>query len=172
MCLVVGLPRRNTGGQMTASATTTTSARDTAAPTQAELAATLATRKTMLLTTFKQDGTPVGTPVSVVVESGRIFFRSYAQTWKYKRLRRNPDVEVAPATVRGKPRGPALAARARLLDGDDAEAARRALARRHPVLQRVLVPAVHRLLGYTTLHYEVTQNGHRRGDRAASARVS
>ncbi|MBX5470312.1 MAG: PPOX class F420-dependent oxidoreductase [Thermoleophilaceae bacterium] len=128
-------------------------------PTEEELAAALSRRKTMVLTTFRKDGTPVATPVSVAVDGGRIFFRTYAQTWKFKRLRRNPLVEVTPSTFRGKPRGPTLAGRARLLDGGDEKAARRALARRHPLLQGSLVPWVHRLLRYTTVHYEITARG-------------
>ena len=127
-----------------------------AAETEADLAAALAGTKTMLLTTFKRDGTPVATPVSVAFDGGRIFFRTYTDTWKFKRLRRNPLVEVAPSNVRGRQRGPALAAQARLLAGDEAQLARRALARRHPVLQRVLVPVLHRVMRYTTVHYELT----------------
>lgn len=33
--------------------------------------------KTILLTTYKRDGTPVGTPVSVAFDDIRAFFRSY-----------------------------------------------------------------------------------------------
>ena len=123
--------------------------------TRVELGDTLAARKTMVLTTFKADGTGVPTPVSVAVESGRIFFRSYAETWKAKRLRRNPLVEVTPSTLRGKQRGPTLPARSQLLNGRDEAAARRALRHRHPFLQGVLVPLTHRVLRYHTLHYEL-----------------
>jgi uncharacterized protein len=123
---------------------------------QHELATTLGSRKTMLLTTFKRDGTPVATPVSVAVDGERIFFRSYAETWKAKRLRRNLLAEVAPSTFRGKPRGKMLPAHAHLLTGTDAENARRALAHRHPLLQGLLVPLLHKLLRYTTVHYELT----------------
>ncbi len=122
---------------------------------QEDLAASLSSRKTMLLTTFRRDGSPVGTPVSVAVEGNKIFFRTYTKTWKYRRLRRNPLIEVAPSTFRGKPRGRSLGARARLLDGHEAQIARRALAKRHPVLQRFLVPWLHRALDYTTVHYEI-----------------
>ena len=123
--------------------------------TRMELGETLSARKTMVLTTFKADGTGVPTPVSVAVEDGRIFFRSYAETWKAKRLRRNPLVEVTPSTLRGKQRGPTLPARAQLVNGNDEAAARRALRRRHPLLQGVLVPLTHRLVRYHTLHYEL-----------------
>ena len=71
-------------------------------------------------------------------------------------MRRNPHVEVAPATFRGKPLGPTMPARARRLGGEDAAVARRALARRAPLLQRFLVPWMHRLMRYTTIHYELT----------------
>ena len=48
----------------------------------------------------------------------------------------------------------------RLLPGRDAppalnEPAARALARRHPFLQRLLVPVTHRLMRYRTMHYEL-----------------
>jgi PPOX class probable F420-dependent enzyme len=62
--------------------------------------------KTVLLTTYKRDGTPVGTPVSIAFDGDRAFFRSYDKAWKTKRLRNNPNVEVAPATVKGRPSRP------------------------------------------------------------------
>ena len=55
----------------------------------------------------------------------------------------------------GKPTGPAIPARATLLDGEQAHVAARALARRHRILQAILVPAAHRLMRYRTMHYEL-----------------
>ena len=111
--------------------------------------------KTILLTTYKRDGTAVATPVSVAFDGERAFFRSYDKAWKTKRLRRNPAVQAAPATLRGKATGPAIRARATLLDGEESRVAARALARRHRVLQAILVPTAHRLLRYRTMHYEL-----------------
>jgi PPOX class probable F420-dependent enzyme len=111
--------------------------------------------KTILLTTYKRDGTAVGTPVSIAFDGDRAFFRSYDKAWKTRRLRHDPRVQVAPATMRGKPTGAAIQARATLLEGEQARAAAKALARRHRVLQAVLVPAAHRLLRYRTMHYEL-----------------
>ena len=111
--------------------------------------------KTILLTTYKRDGTPVPTAVSLAFDGDRAFFRSYDKAWKTKRLRNNPGVKVAPATLRGKPTGPAVDARATLLDGEQASVAAHALARRHPVLQGRLVPLMHRLRHYQTMHYEL-----------------
>ena len=118
--------------------------------------APFARQRTVLLTTYRRDGTPVGTPVSIAVEGDRAFFRTYDKAWKSKRLRRNPAVTVAPSTMRGKATGPAIYAHARLLSGDEATHAARALARKHPLLHGILVPLSHRLCGYTTLHYELT----------------
>jgi PPOX class probable F420-dependent enzyme len=111
--------------------------------------------KTVLLTTYRRDGTPVGTPVSIAFDGKRAFFRTWNKAWKVVRLRNNPDVEVAPATLRGEPTGPAVHARVRLLDGAEAMVAARALARRHRFLQRWLVPVTHRLMRWRTMHYEL-----------------
>jgi hypothetical protein len=111
--------------------------------------------KTVLLTTYKRDGTPVDTAVSIAFDGDRAFFRSYDKAWKTKRLRRNPHVAVAPATLKGTATGPAIEARATLLDGDEATIAARALARRHRVLHAVVVPLMHRLSRYRTMHYEL-----------------
>lgn len=110
---------------------------------------------TIVLTTYKRDGTPVPTPVSVAFDGDRAFFRSYDQAWKTKRLRNNARVEIAPATLRGKATGPAVEARATLLTGAEAQVAARALARRHRLLQAVLVPFAHRMKHYQTMHYEL-----------------
>jgi hypothetical protein len=48
--------------------------------------------RTILLTTYKRDGTPVDTPVSIAFDGDRAFFRSYDQAWETKRLRNNPHV--------------------------------------------------------------------------------
>ncbi len=113
-------------------------------------------QRTVLLTTYRRDGTPVGTPVHIAVAGNRAFFRTWETTGKLKRIRRNPDVAVAPSTVRGAPTGPAIRARARVLRGDEARYAARALARKYPILHGVAIPLFHRLRGYTTMHVELT----------------
>jgi uncharacterized protein len=111
--------------------------------------------KTIALTSFRRDGTPICTPVSVAFDGDRAFFRSWLKAWKTRRLAHTPEVEVAPSTLRGRPTGPAIRARAELLTGDDSRLAARALARTHPLLQRILVPMTHRLMRYRTMHYEL-----------------
>ena len=113
-------------------------------------------QQTVLLTTYRRDGAPVGTPVSIVVDGDRAFVRTWDTAGKLKRIRNNPVVEVAPSTVRGTPTGPALRARARILDGDEAAHAARLLTRKHPLLHGLLVPLAYRLRHYTTVHLELT----------------
>jgi uncharacterized protein len=115
-----------------------------------------ARQKTILLTTFRRDGTPVSTPVSIAVEHDHAYIRSYDQAWKVRRMRNNPIVEIAPSTIWGRPTGPAIRARARRLSGEEAKHAARALARTSPILQRILVPLTHRLRRYQTVHFELT----------------
>jgi uncharacterized protein len=117
------------------------------------------TRRTALLTTYKRDGTPVATPVTIAVDGDRAYVRTWDSSWKAKRMRNNPAVLVAPSTVRGRATRPAMGARSRLLDGDEARRAARAITRRQPILQGVLVPVAHKLMRYRTLHYELTTLG-------------
>lgn len=112
-------------------------------------------QKAVLLTTYRRDGTPVGTAVNIVVEGDHAFVRSWETAGKIKRIRNNPEVEIAPSTMSGKPTGPAIRARARMLSGTESEHAGKLIARKHPILQGVLVPLGHRLRGQTTVHVEV-----------------
>jgi uncharacterized protein len=85
----------------------------------------LARRWAVLLRTRKRDGSWVGTPVNLAVDGERAYFGTPADSSKVRRLRNFDEVEVAPSTLRGRPVGPPLAARARRLDGDEARAAER-----------------------------------------------
>lgn len=109
----------------------------------------------VLLTSYKRNGAPVGTPVNIVVEGDHAFVRTYDRAWKAKRMRNQPTVEIAPSTWRGRPTGPPLAATVRLLEGADAERAGRLIDRKHPFFQGVLVRLGHRLKRYRTLHFEL-----------------
>ena len=116
----------------------------------------LGRKKTVLLTSFRRDGTPVGTPVNIAVGDGRAYFRTYDKAWKVKRIRNNPQVTVAPSTIRGSSTGPAIDATARLLGGEEAERARRLLTKKYRIIHGALVPLAHKLRRYQTFHYELT----------------
>ena len=110
--------------------------------------------KAALLTTFRRDGTPVSTPVHVVVERDTAVFRTWEPSGKWKRMRRDPQVLVAPSTTFGRPTGRALGATVELLEGDEDRAAARELVHAHPVSHR-LIPVLHRLRGWRTHHYRL-----------------
>jgi PPOX class probable F420-dependent enzyme len=113
-------------------------------------------QRTVLLTTYRRDGAPVGTPVNIAVDGDRAFVRTFDKAWKLRRIRNNLVVEIAPSTVRGEATGPAIRARARILSGSEAAHASQALNKKHPLLHGLLVPMAHRLRGYKTMHIELT----------------
>ena len=110
---------------------------------------------TVRLTTFRRDGRPVGTAVSLAVDGGRGFVRTYESSGKFKRIRNDPRVEVAPSTFRGEPLGPAIPAVARVLGGPEERRARRLIEAKHPWLHRLCVPLAHRLTGKRTVYLEL-----------------
>jgi uncharacterized protein len=83
----------------------------------------LAGQRYISLTTFRRDGTEVSTPVWVVSDDGsRLLVWTGGSTWKAKRIRRDPRVLVAPASFRGRERGPRIEGRARIVEGVDIHA--------------------------------------------------
>jgi PPOX class probable F420-dependent enzyme len=116
-------------------------------------------QRTVLLSSYKRDGTPVDTPVNIAVEVDHAFIRSFDAAWKVKRMRRNPVVEVAPSTFGGKPQGPPTRFRARRLEGVEAAHAAHLIEAKHPILQWILVPLGHRVKRVRTLHFELTPVG-------------
>src|SRR5215211_3562898 len=86
---------------------------------------TLAGAKSMLLTTFKRDGTPVATPVCHVVENGIVYATTSEAASKVKRIRNNATVTIGACTMSGKPTGPTYAARARFVSDEEIEHAKK-----------------------------------------------
>ena len=91
-----------------------------------------------------------------IVEEDRAFVRTWDTAWNLKRVRNNREVEVASFTAGGKPTGPAIRARARILYSEESAYAGRLLAHKYPILHGLLVPLVHRLRGNGTMHIELT----------------
>lgn len=116
-------------------------------------------QKTVRLTTYRRDGRPGSTPVSIVVEGEHAYLRSFERSIKTRRLRHNPTVEVAPSTALGKPAGTETHATMRRVTGAEARHAARLLARKYPLLHGVLVPLTHRLARRKTgrtVHFVLT----------------
>lgn len=59
--------------------------------------------KYLSFTTFKTDGTPKPTPVWVAdLGDGTLGFTTGEESWKVKRLRKNPNVVLQPCDMKGK----------------------------------------------------------------------
>lgn len=101
--------------------------------------------KYVSLTSYRRDGTGVATPVWFVIEDGRLLVVTDPGSFKVKRIRRNPEVAIAPCTVSGGLRGEPRPARAELLPDGEIERVERLIARRYRV-DRVLVLPVYRLV--------------------------
>jgi uncharacterized protein len=119
-------------------------------------------QKTVVVTTYRRDGTPVDTPVHIAVSGDDVFMRTYESAMKWKRLRRNPDVVVSRADVGTRPAilgllagkrvkrvGAGVPARVVLLEGADAARASDAIGRKYPFLQGFLIPWIHRHVYHT-----------------------
>lgn len=94
--------------------------------------------KYISLTTYRKDGTPVPTPVWHVPHEGELWVVTEAESWKVKRIRNNPQVDVAASDLRGNvaPDAPRASGTARLLDDAGTAEARKLLAKRY-VMSRV-----------------------------------
>ncbi|GGN66788.1 PPOX class F420-dependent oxidoreductase [Nocardia rhizosphaerihabitans] len=91
----------------------------------------LQTANFVLLTTFRKDGSPVGTPVWAVAHDDKLFVWTVTDSWKVKRIRRNPEVTVQPCDARGKAHGVVTGGTARLLDATETEQVRSWLRRKY-----------------------------------------
>lgn len=70
------------------------------------------------ITTFRRDGTPASTPVWFVSDDlrRRLFVATGAETWKVRRIARDPHVRIAPCTARGRVIGEPIDGLARIVD--------------------------------------------------------
>jgi len=101
-------------------------------------------QKTIVLTTYRRNGTPVPTPVHIAVDGPVAYIRTFDPSGKLKRMRRTPEVEIAPSTMRGRITGDSMCATARVLSGDEAETAAKAMAAKYPFAHGRLIPWYHR----------------------------
>jgi uncharacterized protein len=101
--------------------------------------------KYLSLTTYRRDGSPVSTPVWFVEEDGRLFVVTGADSYKAKRLRRNPACMVAPCSARGVAKGDAIPARVEFLPEPEHGRVDHLMARKYRV-DRVLILPVYRLV--------------------------
>ena len=101
--------------------------------------------KYISLTSFRQDGTGVATPVWFAGDNGHLLVETDADSYKVKRIRRDPHVRIALCDARGRIRGEAVDADARILPADERERVERLLSRKYRI-DRYTVYPVYRLV--------------------------
>jgi PPOX class probable F420-dependent enzyme len=79
------------------------------------------------LATFRKNGVAVSTPIWFGEDNDKLYFMTSSKSGKYKRIRNNPKVKIAPCTMRGKIIGPEFAATVRIMKSEEFEPVRRAI---------------------------------------------
>ncbi|MBB5917028.1 hypothetical protein BJY24_005940 [Nocardia transvalensis] len=108
----------------------------------------LARAKYALLTTYKKDGTAVGTPVWVAPDGDRIVVWTNPKTWKVKRIRRDPKVTLQACDNRGRVRGEEiLTGTAEVLDDAGTDRVRGLVGRKYGVIGTLAIQGHKLFLG-------------------------
>jgi PPOX class probable F420-dependent enzyme len=88
-------------------------------------------QKYISLTTFRKTGVGVATAVWFGEDAGKLYVMTRSDMGKTKRIRNNPQVRVAPCSIRGTVTGAEVAATARILPAEEQGRARAALKRKY-----------------------------------------
>jgi uncharacterized protein len=132
--------------------------------------------KYLSLTSFRRDGSGVATPMWFVGDNGHLAVETDADSYKVERIRRDPNVRIAVCDARGRLRGEAVDAEARILPDSERERVERLLAQKYRVDRFTVLPLyrlVMRLRGHGSRTHEspvaiaITPKGN--DDPAASA---
>lgn len=84
-----------------------------------QIPATIHNQKYISLTTFRKTGVGVATPVWFGEDNDKLYVMTRSDMGKAKRIRNNPQVKVAPCTMRGRVTGAEFAATARILPPEE-----------------------------------------------------
>ena len=82
---------------------------------------------------YKKNGESKRTPVVFVKKDGKLYFQTAVNSYKAKRMIRNPHVRVVPSTFRGDPKGTWMEATVARVEGKEASGAKWAYVRRFTV---------------------------------------
>jgi PPOX class probable F420-dependent enzyme len=88
-------------------------------------------QKYICLITFRKTGVPVPTPVWFGNEGDKLYVMTRSDSGKYKRIRNQPRVRIAPCTIRGKIKGPEFSAQARILPERDWQRAKQIIEKKY-----------------------------------------
>ncbi len=96
-----------------------------------EIPSAIRGQKYISLTSFRKNGEKVATPVWFGEDGDKLYVMTRSDMGKTKRIRNNPQVTVAPCTIRGKVTGPEVAATARILPQEEHARARQTINRKY-----------------------------------------
>jgi uncharacterized protein len=88
-------------------------------------------QKYISLSTSRRSGQEVQTPVWFAEQAGKLYVMTRSDSSKFKRIRNQPQVRLAPCTMRGRITGAWLKGQARILERESEAFARQALARKY-----------------------------------------
>jgi len=77
--------------------------------------------KYVSLKTYKKNGDSIATQVWFVEEDEKLYIVTLQGRYKFKRIKNNPNVKIAPASMRGKPKGDYFDGVARVLSDDESQ---------------------------------------------------
>lgn len=84
-------------------------------------------KKYINLTTFRENGEPVPTPVMFAEKNGKLYVETRVSRYKINRIKNNPKVQFTPCTMKGKVLGAMIEGTARILPASDQDIAFKAL---------------------------------------------
>ncbi|MFY9680428.1 MAG: PPOX class F420-dependent oxidoreductase [Candidatus Sulfotelmatobacter sp.] len=96
-------------------------------------------QKYISLGTFRKTGAKIATPVWFGEDGDKLYVMTLSKMGKTKRIRNNPQVTVAPCTMRGKLTGSEVPGTARILPPEEHAHARKTINRKY-LLARLSSP--------------------------------
>jgi len=93
--------------------------------------------KYISLETFRKGGEAVRTPVWFVENNGMLYVRTSVDTGKYKRIRNNKSVRLAPCDMRGKVKGEWVSGEASIAPEEEARQASPLFKKKYGLMYRM-----------------------------------
>ena len=91
----------------------------------------IAGQKYISLATFRKSGAAVYTPVWFGEANEKLYVKTRNDSGKFKRVRNNAAIKIAPCDMRGKITGPEFSGRARVLPREEEEVGKEAVNRKY-----------------------------------------
>ncbi|MHA7651624.1 PPOX class F420-dependent oxidoreductase [Mycobacterium sp. ML4] len=99
--------------------------------------ADLAKAQYILLTTFTKDGRPKPVPIWAAADGDRLLVITEGKSWKVKRIRNTPRVQLAICDMRGRPKSDPVEGTAAILDKSETKFVYDAIGKRYGILGKV-----------------------------------